>query len=461
MSSRRFVCAVLVLLLAAVPVVRRADAAGATPLFRVFLKDGTPLVCWGEYARVGDQLVLTVPVGQGARTTYEFVSIPVGRVDMVRTERYAEAVRAAQFAASRGGLEYAALSDRLAEELSVITTLSDPKVRLATAERAREELIQWAEGSHGYRAKEVQQLLQMFDSVIVDLRVAAGESRFSINLSGGLMPPVPAKLRADPTARDTIELALKAASVADAADSGRALLRRARAALSLLSQDDPRTVDLRGRVDRALAEAVRIDVAYRRLELDVRRLAASAVDRGDVTAIEKLRERVTRTDRLLGRQRREVTTALLDTLNQERDAAAQQRLVLDHWESLRAEVVEYQRHSAVVLKTLDALVDTLTAIRDMSGPPLTSLVRDEGQTAGMVALFAELTAPETASAAHSLLGLAVDQADLAVRTRHRAIDTRQLSVAREASAAAADALTRLSQSKVALAAALKPPKAIR
>ena len=105
-----------------------ASSAGAetvAPVFRVFLKDGTALVSWGEYAHVGDQLVLTLPVGAGARRTYEFVSLPVSSVDMAKTERYAEAVRAAQFASTRGGAEYAALRDRLAKQLAAIPLLPD------------------------------------------------------------------------------------------------------------------------------------------------------------------------------------------------------------------------------------------------------------------------------------------------------------------------------------------------
>lgn len=460
MSCRRFTCAVIVLF-AVIIGASRIGAAAPTPMFRVFLKNGTALACWGEYARVADHLVLTVPIGQGARTAYEFVSIPVDRVDMARTERYAEAVRAAQFAASRGKTEFAALSDRLAGELGQIATLSDPKARLASAESARQQLIDWADTTHGYRAKEVQQLLQMFDSAIIDLRVAAGESRFSINLSGGTMPAAPVKLRAAPTARETIELAVRAAAAVDNDDVQRALLRRARAALAALPKDDARTVKLKATVDRELAEAIRVDLAYRRLDDDVRRLAASAVARADVRAVEALRLRVTRTDRLLGRQRPEAVSALLETLDAARDEAAQQRLALDHWETLRGEMIDYQNASAPLIRTLDRLVPALESIRLMSGPALTDLVMAERQTLAVSSMFADLVAPEGVSAAHSLLGLAVGQADAAVRTRRRAVESRDLAVARAASESAADALTRLAQAKSALAVALQPPKAIR
>ena len=41
----------------------RAHAADDGLLFRVFLTDGSSIVTYGEFARVGDQVVLSVPVG--------------------------------------------------------------------------------------------------------------------------------------------------------------------------------------------------------------------------------------------------------------------------------------------------------------------------------------------------------------------------------------------------------------
>lgn len=443
--------------------VARVDVgtASSTPLFRVFLTNGTALVCWGEYARVGDRVVLTVPIGTGARTAYEFVSIPVDRIDMVKTERYAEAVRAAQFAATRGKAEFAELSDRLSAQLSALAFMPDPKVRLASAEQARQQLIDWAAGSHGYKAKEVQQMLQMFDSAIVDLRAAAGESRFSINLSADTMPPAPVALRGAPTAAETVQMAIRAAAVADSDDVRRSLLNRARAVAASLPNRDEKSAKLKAAVDRELAAAMRIEITYRRLVHDIQDLAAKAVDRGDVLAIDALRERVLRTDRLMGRQRKDEVRALLETLDREKDAAAQQRLVLDHWEALRGEILEYQKDSAGLVKALEGLTRVVTAIQKMSGPPLTEIVTAERQTKAVSALYANLVAPESVAVAHSLLGLAVEQTDQAVRARRRAVEARDLSVAKDASALAADALERLKQARSALTTALKPPKAIR
>lgn len=461
MTYRRFACALLLVVVVATSGGAMGAAPAPVPVFRVFLKDGTALACWGEYARVDDRLVLTVPIGQGPRTAYEFVSVPISRVDLVKTERYAEAVRAAQFAATRGASEFTALRDRLSAQLADIAKLQDPKERLSAAEGARQQLLDWASGSHGYKAKEVEQLLQLLDSAIIDMRVAAGESRFSINLSTGRATGTPPRLRAAPTTRETIALAVKAAAVADSAETRLALLKSARKAAAGIRTKDPGFTALKSVIDRRIATEARIDRSYRQLARDIRRLSTAAVDRGDVMAVDALRKRVLAADRALGRQRADEVAAILASLDTDRDAAAEHRLVLDHWESVRANIAEYQKDVASLVKTLDSLTSTLTAIKQMSGPPLTTLVRAERQTAAMVSLYASIAPPEEVAAAHTLLGQAIEQADLAVRTRHRAVELRQIAAAREASTAATDARSRMTQAKEALLIAARPPKAVR
>jgi hypothetical protein len=437
------------------------DAATPAPIFRVFLKDGTALACWGEYARVGDRFVLTVPIGTGARATYEFVSIPASKVDVAKTERYAEAVRAAQFAASRGAAEYADLSDQLSTQLASIAGLPDPKERLKTAESARQQLIDWAATSHGYKADDVQQLLSMFDSAIIDLRMAAGESRFAINLSAGMIPPAPPRLRAAPGLRQSIDLALKAAAVADSGATRLALLRRARTAARKLDPNDPSVQQLTTSIALRLARELAIEESYRRLMRDIRRASERAIDAGDVAAIDKLRDRLKKTDRSLGERRADDINALLIDLDAAWTAAAEHRLVLDEWEAERLDLVAYQQNINGLLKDLDALAPTLAAIKALSGPTVTRLVTAQQQTAGMVATFSGILPPETAAAVHPILAKAIEAADLACRTRHRAIVTKSVSVAWEAAAAAAEARTATARARDALTRALTPPKASR
>jgi hypothetical protein len=434
-------------------------AAETAPVFRVFLKDGTALACWGEYAQVGDQLVLTLPVGSGARRAYEFLSLPVSSIDMPRTERYAEAVRAAQFAATRGAAEYAELRDRLAKQLAAIPLLPDNGERIAAAESARQQLLDWANTSHGYRAREVHELLKTFEATIIDLRVAAGESRFVLNLTAGVVPPAPPRLRAAPGAAETVALALRAASATGDEEVRKAILKRARSVAASLPGESGTA--LRAAVaDRFRLEA-RLDSLYRWLRTDVTRRAERFVDDGDTRGVDALRQRVAATDRRWGKRRPAQVTGLLAALDAYYEAAAEHRLVLDQWESTRVELAAYQKQMAPLVAQLDKLRPLLAAITDLAGTPLTDLVRAEEQTGSMVTTLGRVAPPSAAAPVHDLLARAIERADAAVRTRHTAVTTRDLAVAREAAAAAREARARLTEAKAALAAVVRPPKASR
>src|SRR5688572_10005649 len=61
------------------------------PMYRVFLTDGTVLVSFGEWVRVEDNLVFSMPVTPAAGPSdLHLVSIPVDRIDLDKTERYAD-----------------------------------------------------------------------------------------------------------------------------------------------------------------------------------------------------------------------------------------------------------------------------------------------------------------------------------------------------------------------------------
>jgi hypothetical protein len=437
----------------------RAGAQTTAPVFRVFLKDGTALACWGEYAQVDDHLVLTLPVGPSARRTYEFASLPVSSIDMAKTERYAEAVRAAQFASTRGAAEYAELRDRLAKQLAAIPLLPDSTERIAAAESARQQLLDWANTSHGYHAREVRDLLKTFESTIIDLRVAAGESRFSINLTAAIVPPSPPRLRAAPGAAETVALALRAASATDDEEVRKALLKRARAAAVSLPGESGKT--MRAAVANRFAAEARVDSLYKWIRTDVARRAVRAVDQGDARAVDALRQRIAAFDQRWGRRRPAQVTGLLATLDDFYAAAAEQRLALDQWESVRQTFVAYQQQVAPFIAALDRMAPIMAAIKDLAGTPVTDLVRAQTQTESMVTDFARVTAPAGAEPVRGLIANAIERADFAVRTRHTAVDTRQLSLAREAAAAAGEARASLNQAKTALAALVQPPKAKR
>jgi len=102
---------------------------GAT-LLRVFLRDGTSLVSYGEPARVGDRIVFSMPTEASPNPPLHLINLSAERVDWERTERYSDAARAAQYVKSQAELDYAALSSQLADALNEVAGTTDPAERL-------------------------------------------------------------------------------------------------------------------------------------------------------------------------------------------------------------------------------------------------------------------------------------------------------------------------------------------
>jgi hypothetical protein len=130
-----------------------AQDADSSAIMRVFLKTGQTLPSFGETTQVADRLVFTLVIGDlGNSPQYQLVSLPVALVDVEKTSRYGETVRAARYAATRGETDYAAMTADVSRALEDLAKTQDPKARLAIAERARQRLVEWSKGSYGYRA---------------------------------------------------------------------------------------------------------------------------------------------------------------------------------------------------------------------------------------------------------------------------------------------------------------------
>ena len=85
-------------------------------LYRIFLQDGSTLVSYGDFARVADRVVFSIPIGglDGPAPTLHLVSISESSVDWDRTDRYAQATRARQYAATQGEADFDVLSTDVA-----------------------------------------------------------------------------------------------------------------------------------------------------------------------------------------------------------------------------------------------------------------------------------------------------------------------------------------------------------
>ena len=151
-------------------------------LFRVFLKDGSSLVSFGEVARVGDRVVFSMPTSPSAADPgLHLVNLPADRIDWDHTTRYAESARAAQYLANQAAYDYAQLSNEVAQALNQIATTTDPATRLAVVQKARKTLAEWLPAHFNYKQDEVKQMLAMLDETIADLRLAVGGGRFDLN----------------------------------------------------------------------------------------------------------------------------------------------------------------------------------------------------------------------------------------------------------------------------------------
>src|SRR5581483_5868615 len=94
-------------------------------LFRVFLNDGTAVVSYGEFARVGDRVVFSMPIGEvdaasGAAPALHLVNLPADAVNWPATSQYAESARFAHYIATNAEADYAALTGEVAEVLNSI-----------------------------------------------------------------------------------------------------------------------------------------------------------------------------------------------------------------------------------------------------------------------------------------------------------------------------------------------------
>src|SRR5437764_13236232 len=114
----------------------RVSAAADDPMLRVFLRDGTSLVSYGEPARVGDRVVFSMPTSAVPNPPLHLVNLPAERVDWDRTERYSSAARQSHYINTQAELDFAALSNHLAQTLSDVAATTDPARRLSIVESA-------------------------------------------------------------------------------------------------------------------------------------------------------------------------------------------------------------------------------------------------------------------------------------------------------------------------------------
>jgi hypothetical protein len=448
---------VALLLVLATPMAFAADAA----LFRLFLLDGTTMVSYGEYARVDDRVIFSMPVGGPPdQPRLHVVTVPAGLIDWARTERYAESARYQRYAETRGEEDFQRLTDQVATVLNDIALSTDRARALAIAEEARRVLASWPQGHYGYRQNDVREIVSLVDEAISSLRAASGASNFELSLVAMTTLPELEPVLGLPSPREQLDQIFRVVTMTSRASERIALLQ---SALALLSESSSAlsAVDaaaMKKSAEDQIRDELAVDARYALLSQRLIADATRAAERARISDVERMLERLPREDARLGRQRPELVQALRNILQNRLDAARHLRLLRDRWTVRQSLYRDYQRSVGSQLLQLVKAEPHLQAIRKLEGPPPDRLQSLRARLSGGAERLQRLHTPEDLRAAHELLIGAWRFAESATRARQAAIESADIAAAWEASSAAAGSLMMLSRAQEQLRLLLEPPR---
>ncbi len=436
-----------------------AHAADAT-LFRLFLLDGSAIVSYGEYARVDDRVVFSMPVGGlPDQPRLQVVTVPAGLVDWARTERYAESARYQRYADTRGEEDFQRLSNEVAVVLNDIALTTDRRRALAVAEEARRVLAAWPQAHFGYRQDDVREIVSLVDEAISSLRAAEGATTFEVSLVAMATPPELETVLGMPTAREQLHQVFRVIAMTSRASDRVALLH---AALGVLDDRDPSLSEadvetLRRSTEARIREEQAVDARYAVLSERLVAQAARAAGRARISDVERVLTAIPREDAKLGRQRPELVQALQATIRQRLEDARRLRLLRDRWTVRQSLYRDYQRSVGSQLLQLVKAQPQLEAIRRLDGPSPDALLTLRTRLSGGAERLQRLRTPDDLRVIHDLLIGAWRFADSAVQVRYEAIVSADIGTAWEASSAAAGALMMLGRAQAQLRELLEPP----
>lgn len=438
-----------------------ANAADTAPLFRVFLKDGTTLVSYGEIVRLDDRVVFSMPTSASAAAPQlQLITIPSDRVDWERTLNYAESVRAKRYLDTRAEADYVLLSSEIAQALNDVGQTADPAGRLAIVEKARRMLAEWPAAHYNYKRDEIQQMLGTLDEAIAELRAALGSSTFDLTFVAAGDPPPPVEiLLPPPGSQEAIEQTLKAADLTASPAERRSLLTVAASSLESEAPLLPSAfVDTtRTTIAARIARETAIDRQYEALSSRTLRLATTRARAADVRGVQRLLDRIETEDAALGSERPDVVASLVSTVEEQLDAARRLRLERDRWALRAPELRAYRAAMAASLTRLNRLAPLLEDIKILagSGPDaIGAIIRGAAQIQKAIAA---VTPPTELTELHGLLASAAQLADSAARIRREAAINGNMARAWDASSAAAGALMLAARARTDMQAILRPP----
>jgi hypothetical protein len=438
-------------------------AADSAPLFRVFLKDGTSLVSFGELARLDDRVVFSMPTSaSSAAPQLQLITIPSDTVDWERTINYADAVRATRYVDSRAASDYAMLTTEIAQALNDVGQTENPATRLAIVEKARKTLVEWPAAHYNYRHDEIQQTIATLDEAIADLRASIGSSTFDLTfVAPGIAPASTFEsILPPPGVRESIEQTLRAAELTASPAERTSLLTVAVNALDSEAANLPPdwVKSTRASASAQIAREVQTDRRYQALGARMLRLARTRAMMADVRGVQGVLASIRANDELLGSARPDAVASMIAAVDEQLDLARHLRLERDRWE-LRAPVLrEYRAAMTMPLNQFRQMTLPLEDIKSLAGSGPDALGSILRGTAQVQKALSTIEPPSELRDVHNLFLSAVQLAGNAATIRREAAINGNMARAWDASSAAAGALMLLARARNDMQLVLRPPQ---
>ncbi|MFB3853405.1 MAG: hypothetical protein ACE148_06225 [Vicinamibacterales bacterium] len=461
-SLRASLCAsvVLALLLASSTGLRAAagDQPAQEPAFRIFLTDGTALVSYGEYARVGDRLVFSAPVGGGEDTRLQLITLPVASVDMQRTESYSDSVRYHRYAATRGEADYARLAADVAGAIDQMAKTTDPARRLEIAEAARRAVADWPGSHFGYRSNDIRQIAALLDEAISELRATTGARQFALDLVAATVVPPDTPLLPPQTPAESIAAVLAAIHHVDVPAERISLLRVVASYIDEARAGLPRVArSFEKEARKMLSAELRVERDYASLARKAVTRAAERAVKGDVKGVLRTLADLAREDERLGRKRPDQVASTVAALEVHLDAARRVRLATDQWAARTAACAPFRPRFDAVLRELKRVGPQLEDIKSLSGPSPAALVSLRMRLDKVSRQLSAIVAPREMAHVHAQLASALNLGQQAVLAREAAVRSNDVDQAWNASSAAAGALMLIARARDDVDALFAPP----
>ena len=447
-------------------VLRAGAAAGETPRvpgpsYRIFLTDGTPLISFGEFARVNGRVVFTVPLGSpSSPDALQVVSLPDSAVDWERTDRYTEAVRHQLYASTRGEDDYAALTGAVARALGDIAFAADASSKLAIAADIRRQLLEWPATHSAYRSADVRELTAHVEEAISEIRAGSGQRTFDLSLVAMVEPPSE-PLLPEPQLKDALD---RAAAVVRMTDNRRERVSLQEAILAVLDRRKRQLPkDWYSATKKTLVRSIErertLDRVYADLASRTLRDARQREEDADPAALERLAADARKEDARLAHQRPETMQALLASLAVSTAKARERREAIDRYKYRTSAYGSYRRRIGDSLGKFDDVTDDIEDVRALAGPKGRRLSKAEKRVSALEVSLLPAAPPAELWAAHDLLLSSARLMREALRLQRGATNSGNVAAAQNASAAAAGALLLLEAARTRIDEFFRKPSA--